>query len=131
MATQSTPMNMDVPALINRFGGTRGITPPGLRHGAAERGRLRPTRSRERYSSAPRAAVIDRAVPVGPQETIDWSEALERVTDRIETIERTLRLQGQTMAVIDEKCTRLHELSVDANTDIVEYKGYVEGVFKN
>ena len=69
----------------------------GLHHGHAELGRSRPrARSRDRARAASQPPV--RSNTVGPQETIDWLEALERVHDRLDTQDRFQRLHGQSIS---------------------------------
>ena len=85
-------------------GAATGATPvPVSRHGNTERtwlrGRQRERDRGDRQSSAP---AVTRAVPMGPQETVDWLEALDNVTNQIETIERALRLHAQSMSTEDE-----------------------------
>ena len=87
-------------------------------HGSTERGRPRP-RSRERdVSGSPicvRAMASSQPPPniriqtVGPQETVDWLHALENFTNRMETVERALRLHGQSLGTVNEQVTGRRE----------------------
>ena len=101
-------------------------------HGSTERGRARP-RSRERGEgslSPPMRTAHSQPPPnirirtVGPQETADWLEALDNFSNRMETVERALRLHGQTIGTINEQ----HMAQRD---DYAKYKRYVEITFQN
>ena len=81
----------------------------------------------ERQRSAP---AVTRAVPMGPQETVDWLEALDNVTNRIETIERTLRLYAQNLSVEEEVKKRHQNYSVEMGNDFTAYKTYIEEMLK-
>ena len=102
---------MDVSTVASRIahytsatGAASGSTPmPVSRHGNAERNWLRGRqRERDRGETQNSAPAVTRAVPMGPQETVDWLEALDDVTNRIETIEKALRLHVQPVSAEDE-----------------------------
>ena len=67
---------------------------------------------------------------MGPQETVDWLEALDNVTNRIETIERTLRLYAQNLSVEEEVKKRHQNYSVEVGNDFTAYKTYIEETLK-
>ena len=101
-------------------------------HGSTERGRARP-RSRERGEgslSPPMRTAHSQPPPnirirtVGPQETADWLEALDNFSNRMETVERAVRLHAQTIGTINEQ----HMAQRD---DYAKYKRYVEITFQN
>ena len=48
-----------------------------------------------------------RLAPAGPQETLDWLQALETVYDRIEVLERNQSLHAGTMSHTDVKLTSM------------------------
>ena len=118
--------HQDVSSLVSRFGG--GQFPP--RHGIAERGRYR-LRSRERMNSQPATGTRSetRHHPSGPQETIDWIEALESYETRLATVERFCRMHGQTIAASEEMSVQHRKATKTCNDDIVNYKAYVERTF--
>ena len=105
MASASAPMDTStVASRIAQYtastGAASGSTPvPVSRHGNTERNWLRGRqRERDRGERQRSAPAVTRAVPMGPQETVDWLEALDKITNRIETIERALRLHAQSMS---------------------------------
>ena len=69
------------------------------RHGIAERGDREPDRSSHRPRSLPpnRGLQFIGFNAVGPEETMDWLAALENVTNRIDTLERQINLQTQSV----------------------------------
>ena len=119
---------MDVQRLVNVYGG--GVS---RQHGTAERGRYR-QRSRERFNSQPaavnRAQTQIRSHPSGPQETIDWLEALERFEERLSNCERYERMHAQTLTSMEEQAKALRAAFKVTTDDIFNYKNYVESKFK-
>ena len=108
--------------------------PRSPRHGTAERGRFR-VRSRERGNSQPatvfRAQTQDlRTHPSGPQETVDWLQALEAFENRMASCERYARMHAQTLAAMEEQNQAHRKATRETNTDIANYKSYVEGMFQ-
>ena len=103
-------------------------------HGSTERGRHPRPRSRERdVSGSPvrtRNMAISQPPPniriqtVGPQETVDWLQALENFGNRMETVERAIRLHAQTIGTMNEQ----HMAQRD---DYAKYKRYVDITFEN
>ena len=61
---------------------------------------------------------------VGPQETVDWLQALENFSNRMETVERALRLHGQTLGQINEQVT-------GHRGEYTKYKRCIENTFQN
>ena len=126
---------MDVQSLVNVYGGGIGaMGPRSPRHGTAERGRFR-VRSRERGNSQPatvfRAQTQDlRTHPSGPQETVDWLQALEAFENRMASCERYARMHAQTLAAMEEQNQAHRKATRETNTDIANYKSYVEGMFQ-
>ena len=131
----TTTVASRIAAYTAASGATSGSTPVQVsRHGITERNWLRGRqrerereRGGERQSSAP---AVSRAVPMGPQETVDWLEALDSVTNRIETIERALRLHSQSMAAEEDLKKRHRQYSVDLSHDFTAYRLYIEETFK-
>ena len=74
---------------------------------------------------------MNRSVPVGPQEAVDCLEALDSVTNRIESIERSIRLHARPFAAEDETLRTHRRVLTKTNQDTVNYKNYVESVFKH
>ena len=85
------PSTGGVAGLIHRYGGP--ANEHAARHGAAgrgrPRGRSRETR-REGASSAPtwRTDMLSSHRPSGPQEQLDWLNALNTFEDRMQAVER-------------------------------------------
>ena len=67
---------------------------------------------------------------MGPQETVDWLEALDNVTNRIETIETALRLRARPMSAKEEIKKQHRQYAVDLNNDVSAYTLYIKGVSK-
>ena len=130
----TTTVASRIAAYTAASGASSGSTPVQVsRHGITERNWLRGRqreRDRERGDRQSSAPAVSRAVPMGPQETVDWLEALDSVTNRIETIERALRLHSQSMAAEEDVKKRHRQYSVDISNDIAAYKLYIEETFK-
>ena len=66
------------------------------RHGSAEQGRRPRAASRDGRrtvsGSGSRPLITGRTQPIGPQEHVEWTEALEYCNDRIDGLERSSRL---------------------------------------
>ena len=122
------PSTGGVARLIHMYG--QGVQNENSRHGTAERGRTR-ARSREGRREAQslpvwRTDLLDAHRPSGPQEQMDWLGALDTFEDRMATVERTLRLHGQTIAVMEEQAVAHRRGSQTVSNDIEAYKKYVE-----
>ena len=104
----------DVRALVDRFGGSGGAlhgrfgsgpmhveagNSTGFPHGSAEQGSPRTrgrNRSRDHTNRMGHSQPAKfRHAPVGPQETMDCSQALENYNDHMETVERQQRMLAQ------------------------------------
>ena len=85
--------------------------PPSIRHGSVStaRGpRFAEAASRDINMGHSQPPQFVRTIPAGQQENLDFLEALEDVTDRLDTIERNHRMLAQTVAteVESSKTTR-------------------------
>ena len=101
----------------------RNFGPPGLRHGHAEHGTRPRHRSRDRVSDVRVQNV--RARPAGPEERLDWMQALENFEDRVDSLERHSRLQAQTIAHLNESLEDARRRVFESNTDIEKYKAFI------
>ena len=113
----------------------------GLPHGSAEqgsdpraapRGRGRSVRSRDRdrdprevRPSTPNSPARGQIYPATMQE---FDDRFTRVDDRIDAIERMLRLHAQSIAMGDEAVTNAHRKIVAIDNDFVAYKNFITGV---
>ena len=95
------------------------------RHGNAEQSSRPRARSRERGRSAIRTN------PAGPQEQMDWLQALEVVHDRLDTIDRLQRLQAQSMATMAEDNVKETARLNQTVEDIGQYKKFVSDTHRN
>ena len=115
--------------LVGMFSNSRDepMTGPS-RHGTAERGARYRQRSRDRGSSAPPRPYDDavRYQPAGSQETIDWITALESYDNRMNTVERQLRLQAQSLATLEEQRSRMQEVMTNHHREFIQNKDHVE-----
>ena len=80
----------------------RPTTAPGLRHGSAELGgspsgpnELPGRRDRERDRDRVRSRGISPVRQMGPQETADWDDMIEKIQNRLDTLERNERKHAQ------------------------------------
>ena len=129
---------MDVGSLIRNFdragrrtsttGVSRGAS-PAPHHGIAERGRSYRHRSRDRDRGISEP-IITRIHPSGPQEQMDWLDALEALSDRFEAVERTQRMHAHTIAQMHEASIGHRKLTTETTGDIAAYKAYVGKTFE-
>ena len=91
-------------------------------------------RSRERKNAGgralPRSASV-RSLPSGPPEEQDWMQALENVTDCLDSVERKQRMTAQTLNHFHEElgngAGRLRETVLD----IAAYKSFISTAHVN
>ena len=72
---------------------------------------------------------VHRANPAGRQEQADWLSALESFNNRLETVERNQRMQGQNFALLNEQAKNHRQVTKSINDDIANYKAYVTKTF--
>ena len=115
------------------------------RYGSPERGGPRPraisargARERERDrdyrvrgDASPHLPQFVRFNAVGPQETMDWLEALEKVNNRMDTIDRVHTLNSKSIADQHKELQKHYSIMRELDRDITEYKKYVDGRFNN
>ena len=102
------------------------------RHGIAEHGRRPRQLSRDsRRASNSRTRVTGRATPAGPQEQMEWTDALERCNDKIDSLERSNRQLAQTIAQVNTESAATRSRMQDIVTDIIAYKEFVGSVHNN
>ena len=140
-----------VQPLIDRFSGQQGAgpmnvdrggprLPPTVRHGSvsaaraprfteafAVRGRAR-SRDRENGSSLPPPMFV-RTIPVGPQEQMDFLEALEHISERMSAAERNHRNLAQTVASEIEGIKNIKEFMTTFKKDVEDYKTHISQCF--
>ena len=80
---------------------------------------------------APSDLTFVRFNSVGPQETIDWLDALDGVKNKIETIERNTVLQSTALATHEKNIGASRAVGKEISADLEQYKEYVERRFKN
>ena len=102
----------------------RSASPSASRHGSGARfpttgPSSRADRERDRPGASPHGARI-RSAPVGPQEELDWMQALADERNRVETLERKLTTQAGHASTIEAKLnlviTQVQSLTDDMNT---------------
>ena len=115
--------------------------PPSIRHGSVSmargsryaeeplpqwRGRALSRDRQMGFSQPPRYV---RTVPAGREEGLDFLQALENVTDRLDTIERNHRMLAQTVATEIESSRNVRSVVTEVKRDIEAYKSFVTGCF--
>ena len=86
-------------------GDRRGYSAPGVRHGSDERGagsRIPRERTGRRERSRDQPICGEPPVPLGQQNGLDLEARFESIDDRLDTVERYIRLHAQTIAITDE-----------------------------
>ena len=94
----------------------------GARHGSFERGGAR-NRDRSRDHPIQPGPLQP---PLGPQNTADLEKRFEDVNDRLDTVERYLRLHAQTIAITDEVVSDGRQKLKLVTEDIDAYKNYMQ-----
>ena len=131
MDTSIGSVGMQITRLNNPV---RNSSVPLFRHGIAEHGRRSRHHSREgrrQSSGSQRPSVTGRTTPIGPQEAMEWTEALQLCNDRIDTLERADRMFAQTIAVVDKENNATRSRVSDIHADIEQYKLFISGVHSN
>ena len=102
----------------------------GDRHGTAERGGRERDRHRPRSTPPGGHTQFVRFNAVGPEETMDWLAALDTVTNRLDTLERLVRLHAESVTNQNKEAINLRTGCTMMAKDIDLYKQYNQHRFK-
>ena len=108
---------------------SRPATGPGRRHGSAEQGNDhgRDNSVADRRSlSAARDRERDRDRQMGPQETADWDDAIEKIHSRLSALEANQRNHAQYFGKTHESATHMKSVADKLEIDYPAYKTYVQ-----